>query len=266
MTRVAVAVLALLGGTSLAFAAGPPSYDVVKTCRIVAGNTGNLAQMSYQGCMEAEQRSRSDLTRRWTSIPESIRKDCLSTEEALGSSGSYSGLKSCIDGEILYAQWQKTHPNPVAAAARTETPAPAGRRRGGTVANPPDQSNGPGPTGTGSTGTGLGASGLGTTGIGTPGTGGIGTTGTGLGTVGTGTPGLGNTGLGATGTGLGTTGTGVGTTGTGLGTTGSGTAGTGLGSSGLGTGGAGSSLGGSAGGGTAGGGSSGASGGGGGGR
>src|ERR671932_2309024 len=144
MTRVAVAVLALLGGTSLAFAAGPPSYEVVKTCRIVAGTTGALAEMSYQGCMEAERRSRSDLTRRWSSIPESIRKDCLSTEEALGSSGSYSGLKSCIDGEILYAQWQKTHPNPI-ATARTESPAPAGRgrrgRRGGTSGSPANQPN-----------------------------------------------------------------------------------------------------------------------------
>src|ERR671938_1659798 len=210
MTRGAVAVLALLGCTSLAFAAGPPSYDVVKTCRMVAGNTGNLAQMSYQGCMEAEQRSRSCLTRRWTSIPESIRKDCLSTEEALGSSGSYSGLKSCIDGEILYAQWQKTHPNPL-TTARTETPAPAQRgRRGGTTGSPADQINNPPSVGTGTTpGTGLGTPGLGTPGtpgLGTPGTGAggtgaLGTTGTGLGTTGLGTPGLGTTGLGHTGTG-----------------------------------------------------------------
>src|SRR5919199_6092730 len=115
---------------------------MVKTCRIVAGDTGNLAQMSYQGCMEAERSSQSDLTRRWSSIPQSIRNDCLSTEQALGGSGSYSGLKSCIDGEILYAQWQKTHPNPV-ATARTEPPAPAQPgRRGGTIANPPTPSTG----------------------------------------------------------------------------------------------------------------------------
>ena len=81
MTRVAAVALVLMGTVSPAFAAGPPSYDVVKTCRIVAGTTGALAEMSYQGCMEAEQRSRSDLTRRWTSIPESIRTDCLAAED-----------------------------------------------------------------------------------------------------------------------------------------------------------------------------------------
>ena len=253
MTRVAVAVLALLGGTSLAFAAGPPSYEVVKTCRIVAGTTGALAEMSYQGCMEAERRSRSDLTRRWSSIPESIRKDCLSTEEALGSSGSYSGLKSCIDGEILYAQWQKTHPNPL-TTARTETPAPAQRgRRGGTIGSPADQINNPPTVGTGT----IPGTGLGTPGLGTPGTPGLGTPGTGTGGTGA---------FGTTGTGLGPTGTG--TTSTGLGTPGLGTSGTGttgLGTSGPGTsGGTGSSLGGgTAGSGTAGAGSAGGSGGGG---
>ena len=258
MTRGAVAVLALLGGTSLAFAAGPPSYDVVKTCRMVAGTSGALMELSYQGCMEAEQRSRSDLTRRWSSIPESIRKDCLSTEEALGSSGSYSGLKSCIDGEILYAQWQKTHPNPL-TTVRTETPAPAQRgRRGGTTGSPADQINNPPTVGTGT----IPGTGLGTPGLGTPGTPGLGTPGTGAG--GTGAFGTTGTGLGPTGTG--TTGTGLGTPG--LGTSGTGTTGTGLGSSGLGTsGGAGSSLGGgSTGSGTAGGASGGGAGGGGGGR
>ena len=220
MTRVAVAVLALLGGTSLAFAAGPPSYEVVKTCRIVAGTTGALAEMSYQGCMEAERRSRSDLTRRWSSIPESIRKDCLSTEEALGSSGSYSGLKSCIDGEIMYAQWQKTHPNPITTARteRTEppaSPAPAVRgRRGGASGSPANQPNTPPTPDTGITpGTGLGIPGLGTPGTGIGGTGTFGTTGPGLGSTGIGTPGLGNTGVGTSGT----AGTGLGTPGLGAG-------------------------------------------------
>ena len=251
MTRAAIATLALIGVTSPAFAAGPPSYDIVKTCRIVAGESGNLAEMSYQGCMEAEHSSRADLTRRWSSISQAIRNDCLATEQALGGSGSYSGLKSCIDGEIMYAQWQKTHPNPITTARteRTEppaSPAPAVRgRRGGASGSPANQPNTPPTPDTGITpGTGLGIPGLGTPGTGVGGTGTFGTTGPGLGSTGIGTPGLGNTGVGT-----------------------SGTAGTGLGTPGLGTGGGtGSSLGaGSTGGGAAGGaGASGGSGGGGG--
>ncbi len=219
-------------------------------------------------CVRDEQDALANLRRRWSTLSADTRRRCVeqqqSFEKTYGGTGSYQGLKTCVDQPV------QTVDEVPPTEQRTKAPVQAGRR-GGTTSSPADQINNPPAVGTGTTpGTGLGTPGLGTAGtpgLGTPGTGAggtgaLGTTGTGLGTTGIGTPGLGTTGLGTTGTG--TTGTGLGTPG--LGSSGTGT--TGLGSSGLGTsGGAGSSLGGgSTGSGTSGGASGGGAGGGGGGR
>ncbi len=128
MKPVVVAAAALVGGTSLALAA-PPRYDIPKICEQIAGTQGGvMAKMSRQACMDAEHSARRDLTRRWSSIPEAIRKDCGETERVLGLTGSYAALQSCIRANITAAQWRKA--NPDRAAGVSESPGSAGRSRG----------------------------------------------------------------------------------------------------------------------------------------
>ena len=253
--RVTLGGLALLCAAVSAVTAAPrrpafPRYSIMQLCELGIG--GTRGQVLRDMCIQPEQEALADLRRRWAALPAQALSRCVEQQESLrrtyGGSGSYQGLKTCVDEPIQAVD--EVPPT----EQRTGTSAPAQRgRRGGTTASPADQINNPPTVGTGiGTGTGLGTSGLGT-----PGTPGLGTPGTGAGGTGA---------LGTTGTGSGTTGTGM--TGTGLGTSGLGTSGTGttgLGTSGLGTsGGTGSSLGGgTTGSGTAGAGSAGGSGGGG---
>jgi hypothetical protein len=271
--RLALGGLVLLGATVAAATAAPrspafPHYNPAQLCR--TGLEGTMGQTLDGLCVRDEQDASANLRRRWSTLSAEALNRCVEQQASLqktyGGSGSYQGLKTCVDQPV------QTVDEVPPTEQRTKAPVQAGRR-GGTTSSPADQITNPPTVGTGTTpGMGFGTPGLGTAGtpgLGTPGTGAggtgaLGTTGTGLGTTGLGTPGLGTTGLGTTGTG--TTGTGLGTPG--LGTSGTGTTGTGLGSSGLGTsGGAGSSLGGgSTGSGTAGGASGGGAGGGSGGR
>ena len=123
-----VAPAVRVGGTSAALAA-PPRYDIPKICKQIAGTQGSvIAEMSHQACMDAEHSARRDLTRRWSSIPEAIRKDCGETERALGLAGSYAALQSCIRANITAAQWRKA--NPDRAAGGSGGPGSAGRSRG----------------------------------------------------------------------------------------------------------------------------------------
>lgn len=252
--------LALLSATVSAAGAASsrpalPRYDPVQLCRV--GLEGTIGQTLQGLCVRDERNALANLRRRWSALPAEALNRCVEQQTSLrqtyGGTGSYRGLRVCLDQPI---QSEGEIPP---TEQRTKAPAPPERRRG-TIASPANPTNTPSTPGTGiNPGTSFGTPGLGTPGTGTGGTGALGTTGPGLGSTGIGTPGLGSTGVGTSGT----TGTGLGTPGLGMGGTGT----TGIGSSGLGTsGGTGSSLGGGpAGGGAAGGaGSSGGSGGGGG--
>ncbi len=117
MKPVVIAAAALVGGTSLTLAA-PPQYEIAKICDLIAGTQGSvMAEMSRQACMDAEHSARRDLMRRWSSIPEAIRKDCNETERALGLAGSYAALQSCIRANITAAQWRKTNPDRATGAS-----------------------------------------------------------------------------------------------------------------------------------------------------
>ena len=208
MKPVVIAAAVVVGGTSLALAA-PPSYDIPKICKQIAGTEGSvMAAMSHQACMDAEQSARSDLTRRWSSIPEAIRKDCEETERALGPNGSYAALQSCIRASITAAEWRKA--NPERAAGGSEG------RGGGVGQSRAD-------TGTGGSGTrsrvgSAGVSGTGDAGLGA--TGSIGNrTGLGSGPAGSTLDTTTNIG-GGIGVGTGPAGSSLGTSGSGLGRTG----------------------------------------------
>ena len=117
MKPTVVAPAVRIGGTSSAPVAAP-RYDIPKICEQIAGTQGGvMAEMSRQACMDAEHSARRDLMRRWSSIPEAIRKDCNETERALGLAGSYAALQSCIRANITAAQWRKTNPDGAAGAS-----------------------------------------------------------------------------------------------------------------------------------------------------
>jgi hypothetical protein len=102
-----LAALAIILADAPAMAQDIPSFDLQKTCRVVA----NGAQGTAQGCMASEQDARGQLERRWTSFKPDSRSRCAQ-ETQIGGSPSYVEVLTCV--ELAEG---KLEPTPRAGAA-----------------------------------------------------------------------------------------------------------------------------------------------------
>jgi len=101
--RLVPALLMALGvATTDARAQRLPEWDRSAYCQsFVAAYEGRTqAKLLNDLCLGSEQDSLLELTRRWSSLPDTIRKYCARVSQTGPDQGSYSELRGCVISEL----------------------------------------------------------------------------------------------------------------------------------------------------------------------
>jgi hypothetical protein len=98
MLRSSLFTLALLIAMPAALAEPLPVYESENVCLDVAGEAINH-ELILRGCMDLQQRTKSELELYWGSLPMSVQVSCM---QANGPVGDYWKLKTCVDKEASF--------------------------------------------------------------------------------------------------------------------------------------------------------------------
>lgn len=73
-----------------------PNLDIGPSCRAAAHDVGpGQENLTYDGCLQSEQRARSDLEQEWPQFTAADRRNCAATVS--GFEPTYSELVTCLE-------------------------------------------------------------------------------------------------------------------------------------------------------------------------